>query len=141
MITMQGCHPWEEWFCRVLDKDWTPSGSPYYYRLTFDKNRNPANLMGFYKESHTLHWYIGTFRILYRTERAGDHYLIMERIPNQEFEDIKYIGDGDKRLIGEVGDRFIARYYPTGWERIELMPADEKTAESIVREYFDEQSR
>ena len=133
MIHYNGCHPWEQWFCRFFDKNWTPSHSPYFYKLQFDKDGNPKHLQRFYKEKDGGTSYCGTYEILYYTERMGDQYIIMRRIANQTFEHIEYVGD--ERAPDEIGDSFVARFYPTGWERIEMMPPSQIAGEAVIEEY------
>ena len=126
-------HPFTEYFCRVFDPDWTPSGSRYYYKLEYDQEGSPDKLRRFWKEGDGGSLYCGTYKILYTTERYGKHYVIIQRIENETFDDIRYIGDAE--TTDEIGDSFVAEYYPTGWGRIELNTTTQETLKSVSDEY------
>ncbi len=133
MVDTRNCHPGDQWFYRVFDKNWTPSNSSYYYKLQHDKRGNPSTLRRFFKEHDDLNTYCGTYKILYQTERLGDMFLIMQRIENEVLDNFPYIGDD--RTTDQVGDTFVAKFYPTGFGRLELTAPSEITARTIIEEY------
>ncbi|MBQ9014552.1 MAG: hypothetical protein IJ109_00395 [Firmicutes bacterium] len=137
MIRYEGSHPWEQYFTRFFDKGWTQSGSPYYFQIIHDKKGNPSNLQCFYKEQGGGITYAGTYKILRTEEINGDNYVVLRRMDDEPFDDIKPCSD-DKRL-DNVGDIITARYYPTGWYRLELMPPVPSISERLLKE-FDESS-